>query len=269
MRHALKRATGAAQKKLVVLKRLPPGECAGIGFAPGHAGFTTCREVAEKLQGDVIILTMLREPVARVVSQFSFLKGSIGWFQRRSDGRIPWLHDVPDMSIEECLADPRMTWIRNQQTHLLASGPDGMWNAGDRTVGQSDPAVLEAALANLQQTAAGLTERFDESLLLFASQFGWRPPLYLPANRTSVTFEVTDHQRQLIRQANNMDVALYQHATQLFADRLAADGTVTPARLNRFRRANRWFRFSQRVRAQLQRIARRCRLTRPSPTADE
>ncbi len=102
------------------------------------------------------------------------------------------------------------------QTHLL-SGQYPMH--GD---------ALAAASFNMSHSlvAVGVAERFDETLLFFAKQLGWRPPLYVRRNVTKL-----DEERQAERDAR------LQNAQQAAMEYLRADYALygqANVRLNNF-----------------------------------
>jgi len=108
----------------------------------------------ECLSRPVSYFTLLREPVARVLSHYDFAA------ERRM---------TENMSLREQIAAHVEA---NLQTRLLAGPPDQIasLSPGER---------LEHAKRNLRACAVvGLTERFDETMLLLKKVYGWRMPFY-------------------------------------------------------------------------------------------
>jgi hypothetical protein len=96
--------------------------------------------------------------------------------------------------------------------------------AGDLSTpfGECTPQMLEAAKGNLDRhfAVAGLTERFDETLLLLGKAFGWRRLHYVPANvspRASGE-QLEPATREAIEEHNRLDLDLYQHVADRFGE---------------------------------------------------
>ena len=105
---------------------------------------------------------------------------------------------------------------------------DESYDAIVNCVGLSDPAKIQAAGVEIFR----LTERFDESMLLFQARFGWRLPLYLKEHVRRGKAELPDSALDRVRRHNELDAELYVYAKDLF-------GQVRDEDLRRFRRWNR------------------------------
>lgn len=155
-------------------------------------------------------VTLLREPVARVVSMYHFILGN----------PKHWLHDElvrSGMDLEAFVRTAADPGVDNQQTRLISgrdSGRLGPW--------QQPPALasdaLEEAKRNLERfLVVGLTERFDESFLMIARSLGWRLPMYVRTNTTPTPKRpATQGALDLIRERNQADLQLYEFARALF-----------------------------------------------------
>jgi len=155
-------------------------------------------------------ITFLRDPVARVVSQFNHVVYGGDLAHSEIAAEYP--------TIEKFLEHP---WARDLQAKFLL----GFYYPIDDDL----EAAVRAGKALLRDKieVVGLTERFDESLILLAEAFGWDLPTYTSENRAE------DRERKLrvedldesviarIRAANRCDVALYEYAQTLFDKRCA------------------------------------------------
>ena len=120
----------------------------------------------------------------------------------------------------------------NSQTRAVAGDVDAPFGACDQD-------MLARARHHIEErfAAVGITERFDDSLLLFASLFGWSRLHYVRAkvSRGPAPPPLSDRERELIEQLNALDLALYRDARERFKRALAAlpDLDARRARLDR------------------------------------
>ena len=102
-------------------------------------------------------------------------------------------------------------------------------------------------------SVAGLTERFDETLIMLGAEFGWRNLYYVRANTAPAgqRLRVSDSDRRMIQERNRFDCELYRVVTERFQARIAADSDFA-RRLALHRRGNDlyrpWGRFAYGVR---------------------
>jgi hypothetical protein len=151
-----------------------------------HAGF----------KGTPTYFVLLREPVERVLSNYSFLLTYPGSEYLRDWSPERFADEHPEGS--------------NLQVKMLC-GPDV---APD----------LEVAKRRLEGFAAfGLTERFDDSLQLLKARFGWEDMRYRTENVTQGRLrqeQLSDRVLAIIRRRNALDTELFAFATDLFQSRL-------------------------------------------------
>ena len=178
-----------------------------------HYGLHSRPEVRPILEDDFQYATFLRDPVARVVSQFNHVMNSDDPLHREIFAKHP--------TLERFL---QHGWARNVQTQTLTD-----W-CSDQIEREPDSAVRVAIdIMRDHFRVVGVTERFDESLILFAQAFGWRLPMYVPVNlATSRTrrLRVKDLDDLLIariRDANRCDISIYEHAVSVLGRRLSED----------------------------------------------
>ncbi|MBI4259639.1 MAG: sulfotransferase family 2 domain-containing protein [Actinobacteria bacterium] len=206
------------------LRALSPESATRIRVLLGHFWFG----IHEALPGTATYVTMLRDPVDRVLSLYQHRRTRHGL---RS-------------TIEEYLAEDRDVQMRNGQVRRFVGSASELFH-----VDVTDE-MLATALGNLDRhfPVVGLTERFDESLVLMARRFGWpvRRLRYFPVNvgsgrprRESLSAEAL----ALIEERNRHDLELYRHAAERFERQVAAEDPESFARdLAELRRWNRWYR---------------------------
>lgn len=162
----------------------------------GHAPYGIHRH----LVGQCRYFTILRDPIKRVVSHYFYHRA------RYPKSLLSSLSLQEFLLSEHSIADP------NRQVRFLSAADP-----------RADPeAALATAKNRLQHdfAAFGLTERFDESLLLFRRQLGWtRMPFYVSrnvnTNRPSIE-ELPKDAVEAVRAQNRLDLALYRFACERF-----------------------------------------------------
>jgi hypothetical protein len=110
--------------------------------------------------------------------------------------------------------------------------------------GEHEAEILALAKKNLQEafTVVGLTERFDETLLLLKNAFYWRNVFYVKLNVTRSrpqSDEISPETRCAIHEHNQLDLELYHYAQELFAEQLRRQGAAFAEQLRAFRFRNR------------------------------
>jgi hypothetical protein len=172
----------------------------------------------------VIFTTNLREPVARVLSEFRHAKYE----------KYMWDYVVPDqsMSLMEFLrCDVCKAGTENRQTRMLAGVGDRPWHE----VYTSHEAMLQQAKDNLAKTIwFGLFEKYEESIRLLEYAL---PDIadsmlqtdtrtnpsdgvnWLTKDNTSLYGLQFAEAFEEIRQKNSLDIQLYDYAVSLFKQR--------------------------------------------------
>jgi hypothetical protein len=148
------------------LLRWPVERLAKIQVFTGHMPFG----LHNHLSRPSTYMTVMRDPVERVISEYYFARTYVLHPRHRK---------VRQLSLEEYA---RSTLYHNIQTKLLA-GQDSLY---DFLAGECDADTLRIARQNLAEHFAliGLTERFDETLALAKTIFGWRVRNYANFNVT-------------------------------------------------------------------------------------
>jgi hypothetical protein len=172
-------------------------------------------------------ITVVREPVARVISQYLFVKDRVTHpFYRRMQG----------MTLKDFVRSDVGAEVNNGQARLIAGTvhPD---SATD------EEALLNRAKENIETSFAvvGILEDFDRSLIAMKMKLGWALPYYTRVNltRTRPSAKVIDDETiRLVRQYNSVDLQLYEYARQRLAAQWRSFGPAAESTLKRFRRIN-------------------------------
>jgi carbon monoxide dehydrogenase subunit G len=162
-------------------------------------------------------LTLLRDPVERVISHYFWLRSRSNRFRK---------------TLEEAVGEGAIH--DNLQTRVLA--------AQMPPFGETTEDMLEAALAGLNRmTVVGLTEHFDESLVLATRALGWRRMLYRRENVTpdrKPREEIPPKIIALINRRNELDIELYRTASERFYREIESLGDEFQIEVAALERAN-------------------------------
>jgi hypothetical protein len=197
------------------LRSIPREERERYSLCEGHMYYG----VHELLPRPCVYMTMLRDPVERVLSYYSHLRGRDDHF----------LHDaVKDLSLADCFRRGLTVELDNYMVRALTS----LRNV-DVPFGAVTAQMLEEAKAHLSGMLVGITERFDDSMSHFQARLNWRSAR---APRTNITAarirreDLSPEDLDLLRQTNSLDAELYQYAVTLFEARLRGESTLVPIR---------------------------------------
>jgi hypothetical protein len=207
------------------LKALTATERARIRLLRGHMDFGW----HDLFAGPTFYFTLLREPVERVISHYYFMGTRVNH---------PFYEDIRSgrRSLKYYLENKVGAEFSNLQTRWLA----GAWGRYEL-----DTNDLETAKKNLRDyfTVVGLTEKFDETLLLLQKQFGWRDIYYQKRHNVNKNrpdrHTVTPDTLQAIIEHNQWDIKLYQYAQVLFARQVKQYGPFFPLKVGRYKVMNR------------------------------
>jgi hypothetical protein len=194
-----------AEKKLDRFEGLPDGERKQIHVLMGHFNVSQRSRMPSK----ATCITMLRDPVDRIISEYYYiLAHSEHEFYDKVAGK--------KLSLTEFARSRTYQTLDNQQTKYLSG-------VGKLKHGEYSAEAVALAKKNLAETFAitGLTERFDESVILMKRIFGWQTPYYV---REKVTPNrppretVPEDAIECIRKYNRMDLEIYEHASRNFEE---------------------------------------------------
>jgi hypothetical protein len=191
----------AAIRSLAGLNRKP------VRFVYGHVGFG----IAKYLPSDFSMITILREPTERVLSQYYFLRG-----RKKSPEAYYQKH-----SLEYALSDPGVNhYFSNAQTRVLSSVEVQISQKSATDMGQRD---LRTALANLKRfSLVGFTEEFNSMLAELSARFRLKTDEFTVQKRNRSRppmAEIPRRTRQLIARANELDQELYAAARKMMGVR--------------------------------------------------
>jgi hypothetical protein len=167
-----------------------------------------------------VTVTMLRDPIERVISHYRFhstLSGS------------PLASDISQHQLDIVDYFKRSRETIGLQYEVFAPG------AGDGA--NESPQAIEEALHNLESRVSffGLQEDFDAFAVLLAELLGLADVHYAALNRTPAdAFAVTQNQAAELRKLLAADIAFYDGASQLYRQRKKTLPFDLDARVNAF-----------------------------------
>ena len=216
------------EETLADFARLPESQRSRPRLILGHTVFG----LHEYVPRPCTYVTVLRNPMSLVLSQYHFVL-------RTTDHRHHQVVTANNMSLEDYIQSGVSLEMNNSQTRAIS---------GDLNTpfGQCGPEMLERAKENLEDqfSVAGLTERFDETLIMFMKAFDWSRLYYVPTNvspdkgRREPPSEGT---LELIRELNQFDFELYRYVGDRFEETIRRHPTFQQD-LARFRKVNALYR---------------------------
>jgi hypothetical protein len=159
--------------------------------------------------------------------------------------------DVKTMSLRDFVHSGLAGELNNGQSRRLSHIHD--------QYGHCRPEVVEIAKKNLMEnfTFFGLTEKFDETLVVLRMLLGWADPFYVKSNVTPykpAMENIDQADLDCIIEYNELDIELYAYAQGIFNQRLNQLGPRFKAEYDIFRSLNKVFQekhheFLQKIRA--------------------
>jgi hypothetical protein len=173
-------------------------------------------------------VTMLRDPVDRVISLYHYVVNlPDSTIHRQSQAHL--------RNIDEFVSSGVLMEADNGQTRRLA----GMWP----DFGQCTSEMLEKAKHNLAHyfSVVGLSERFDESLLLMRRILGWQSVFYFRKMVTAdreVREALSADSLAAISKHNSFDLELHRHAAGLLDEAIGRQPPQLRIEVESFQRLN-------------------------------
>ena len=168
----------------------------------------------------MVQFTMLREPVSRVISYYDYL---------RTSPNHPKYGIAKNLTLKEFVSHPEIDEMPNGQAfRILGMLKKEIW----KKTKKSEEELIEELQHQLEHrfTLFGLTEMYDEFLLMAQRGLGWNDIFYQRMNSSKVKTDkstIPDEVIELIKKQNSVDMALYDFAKKLFVQRFEKMGLTT------------------------------------------
>lgn len=181
---------------------------------------------------EIRIFTLLREPVARIISEYRFQKlwPKNHLYARLNDGSVSFRDYLT--SREKGLRYRGRNFMTHTLAHCFREDVPG-------------DELLELARRNLESLFFfGVQDHFDACLLMLADRIGLKELFYEPQNmlNPAAAPAISDEDRALAAECNSLDAALYRWARERVEADMAAAGPGLAARLQLFQAINARFR---------------------------
>ncbi len=215
------------------LRSLSEAERAEIRCVKGHVPFG----IGQWLGSQVRYISMLREPVARAISDYNFTMSTPEHTHYREVNE-------KGMSLLQYVEMRAQSGLANLYTRMLS----GCVNWENLTLSGPLPQnALELAKENVRKCAAvGITERFDESILLFKKKLGWSSCYYVRENVTPsirvTRDQVSSDVEKAIKEYYRLDIELYQYCLEIFNENIRSAGHDFQIELAEFGKTNSGYR---------------------------
>lgn len=191
-------------------KENAPAKMSEIRILNGHNTYG----LHKYFSGDIEYITILREPTARFISGYHHLRR----VDSKEDVRNNFLDDLD--GIEDFIKKGEYDFGNNAMVKRFIKYESKVFLMNDE--------LLEEAKANLKNEfkVVGLTEKFDESLVLLNKNMGWNITHYAAKNvakdykKKSIDKSLYD----LFKKYNPYDVAFYEYAVELFNKQIESLG---------------------------------------------
>jgi hypothetical protein len=170
----------------------------------GHFGYGLHEDYQEPYK----YITILRDPVDRVISHYYYVL-------KRTDHYLHKKVTSENISLKDYVTSGLTGEMDNGQLRML-TGPTGYY----ARFGTCTPELLELAKEHLRNdfVVVGISERFDETLLVLKEILGVSTPFYLNLkvnNKRPKREKMTDDVIEAIRAHNPLDEEIYQYANAL------------------------------------------------------
>ncbi len=174
---------------------------------------SSCLEsIHEYVDGPYAYFTFLREPIERTISHYYFLR-------RESGHPLASKLQENGLTLDQLIELELDKTLFNAHTRLFS----GVWY--DPLPGKCTAEHLEMAKDNLRRNfkVVGLTERFDESLMLLKRAFSWKDVRYTSQNVSGgrpKREELPGTTLAVVESANKLDIELYAFGQKLFEEQM-------------------------------------------------
>lgn len=183
------------------MEKIPLEKRSKLRLLWGHMGYGVHKQIPRRCE----YITVLREPIGRVISVYKYVVSNPSHvLHDYVVGQQVGLEEYVESGIDE-------NQTENSQTRQLSG----------RQFGALDREALAEAKRNLEDfLVVGLTERFEETIVVLRRILKLRLPFYVTRN-VSGPLDVSERAAQLILERNRLDLDLYRFAIERFSEHVS------------------------------------------------
>ncbi len=175
---------------------------------------------------------LIRDPINRVLSTYYYVLS-----QKNNPQNLSTSNN--QMTIYDFVQSGVNPFLINGQTQLIS----GKTGDIDNPIIESEE-LFSLAKENIENDFLflGITEMFDETILILKNMLGWHMPYYSIANRTKKKPNydaVNPTIISFIKEHNQLDIKLYNITKTSLLNRIAKENDIFQNRINKFKKINR------------------------------
>ena len=175
---------------------------------------------------------LIRDPINRVLSTYYYVLS-----QKNNPQNLSTSNN--QMTIYDFVQSGVNPFLINGQTQLIS----GKTGEIDNPIIESEE-LFSLAKENIENDFLflGITEMFDETILILKNMLGWHMPYYSIANRTKKKPNydaVNPTIISFIKEHNQLDIKLYNITKTSLLNRIAEENDIFQNRINKFKKINR------------------------------
>ena len=175
---------------------------------------------------------IIRDPINRVLSTYYYVLS-----QKNNPQNLSTSNN--QMTIYDFVQSGVNPFLINGQTQLIS----GKTGDIDNPIIESEE-LFSLAKENIENDFLflGITEMFDETILILKNMLGWHMPYYSIANRTKKKPNydaVNPTIISFIKEHNQLDIKLYNITKTSLLNRIAEENNIFQNRINKFKKINR------------------------------
>ena len=187
--------------------------------------------IHKKLNRNIKYFTILRDPIKRILSTYYYIINQPNNPQNLSNA-------IKTMSIYEYINSGINPFLINGQTQLIAGNACSI---NDPLIKSNE--LLEIAKNNINKNFifTGVTELFDDSILILKKKLDWKTPYYSKANKTKYkpNYNNIDSKiKNFIESHNQLDIKLYNYVKNMIDEDIHSAGKNFQKDVYRFKRIN-------------------------------
>ena len=175
---------------------------------------------------------IIRDPINRVLSTYYYVLS-----QKNNPQNLSTSNN--QMTIYDYVQSGVNPFLINGQTQLIS----GKTGDIDNPIIESEE-LFSLAKENIENDFLflGITEMFDETILILKNMLGWHMPYYSIANRTKnkPNYDAVDPTViSFLKEHNQLDIKLYNITKTSLLNRIAEENDIFQNRINKFKKINR------------------------------